>query len=118
MGGILSRLMVSKNIKELPPWMPSPINNPQLPHKPKDLATDMFIFKPQKYIGRVIFIATPHRGTKIASLKISRMLNSIIRIPIEIQNSLLSGLRLNPDISFEEATALMKLKSINVKIFS
>ena len=113
MGGILSRLMVSKNIKELPPWMPSPINNPQLPHKPKDLATDMFIFKPQKYIGRVIFIATPHRGTKIASLKISRLINSIIRIPIEIQNSLLSGLRLNPDIPFEEATALMKLKSIN-----
>ncbi|HIG84637.1 MAG TPA: hypothetical protein EYG40_12575 [Verrucomicrobia bacterium] len=113
MGGILSRLMVSKNIKELPPWVPSPINNPQLPHKPKNLATDMFIFKPQEYIGRVIFIATPHRGTKIASLKVSRMINSIIRIPIEIQNSLLSGLRLNPDIPFEEATALMKLKSIN-----
>ena len=48
-----------------------------------------------------------------ASLKISRMINSIIRIPIEIQNSLLSGLRLNPDIPFEEATALMKLKSID-----
>ncbi|MDC0048515.1 alpha/beta hydrolase [Verrucomicrobia bacterium] len=113
MGGILSRLMVSKNNKELPPWMPSPTNNSQLPNKPKDLAADMFIFKPQEYIGRVIFIATPHRGTKVASLKISRMINSIIRIPIEIQNSLLSGLRLNPDIPFEEATALMKLKSID-----
>ena len=113
MGGILSRLMVSKNNDELPPWIPSPINNSQSSQKSEDLATEMFIFNPQKFIGRVIFIATPHRGTEIASLKISRIVNSVIRIPIEIQNSLLSGLRLNPDIPFEEATALMKMKSID-----
>lgn len=113
MGGILSRLMISQNNEELPPWLPSPINNSLLSNNAKNLATDMFFFKPQQYIGRVIFIATPHRGIKIASLRISRMLNSIIRIPIEIQNSLLSGLRLNPDIPVEEETALMKLNSID-----
>ena len=113
MGGILSRLMVSKNNKELPPWLPIPNNDSRSPRDSGDLATEMFFFNPQKFIGRVIFIATPHRGTKIASLKVSRMVNSIIRIPIEIQNSLLSGLRLNPDIPFEEATALMKMKSID-----
>ena len=113
MGGILSRLMISKSHEEIPSWIPKPINNSQSPYGTKNLATDMFLFKPQEYIGRVIFIATPHHGTKFATSTISKMINSIIQVPIEIQNSLLSGLRLNPDIPFDEAAILMKLKSID-----
>lgn len=52
------------------------------------------MFKPQRNVKRVVFIATPHRGSNIASFNIVRRLASLIRLPVDtlkMSQELLSG---------------------------
>lgn len=53
------------------------------------------IFKPQPDVKRLVFIATPHRGSNIASFNIVRKLaSSLIRLPVDtlkMSQELLSG---------------------------
>lgn len=56
--------------------------------------THNLMFKPQPDVKRVVFIATPHRGSDVASLNIVRKLASLIRLPVDtlkMSQELLSG---------------------------
>jgi pimeloyl-ACP methyl ester carboxylesterase len=99
MGGILSRMMISHSNERLLDWTPRPLEELQLPLEVETMARDMMIFEPQPYIGRAIFIAAPHRGSHVASLKIVQRATSLIRVPREIKNAVLTALTLNPDLA-------------------
>lgn len=56
--------------------------------------THNLMFKPQPEVKRIVFIATPHRGSEVASLNIVRKLASLIRLPVDtlkMSQELLSG---------------------------
>lgn len=56
--------------------------------------THNLMFKPQPEVKRLVFIATPHRGSNIASFNIVRRLASLIRLPVDtlkMTQELLSG---------------------------
>ena len=72
----------------------------------------MFEFEAQKFIGRTIFIATPHRGSELASSGIGKFFNTIIQVPSEIQNSFISTLNLNPNIPLNDQRLISRMKSI------
>tara|TARA_B100001094_G_C18066719_1_gene737843 strand:- start:444 stop:1112 length:669 start_codon:yes stop_codon:yes gene_type:complete len=113
MGGIIARLLSSKSSKTFKDWLPSGSTLSGISPKSRDLAKKMFHFNSQDFITRSIFIATPHRGTELASSGIARMLSSAIQIPFEIQETFINSLSLNPDISFNDQQFISRMKSIN-----
>ena len=61
MGGIIARLLSSNSNNSFSKWLPSESEmENQSAHK-------MFKFEAEPYISRAIFIATPHKGTAMAS---------------------------------------------------
>ena len=113
MGGIIARLLSSTSNKTFKDWLPSGSTISGMTPKSTDLAKKMFHFNSQDFITRSIFIATPHRGTQLASSGIARMLSSAIQIPFEIQETFINSLSLNPDISFNDQQFISRMKSIN-----
>jgi pimeloyl-ACP methyl ester carboxylesterase len=109
MGGILSRLMITDSGGDKV-WRyffgKSPAQT-NLSSESKALVREALIFKPQREIGRVIFISTPHRGSVIAQGPIGRIASSLIHKPLEF-------VRLGPEIMqasvVQENPGVMKLK--------
>lgn len=95
MGGLLSRMQVTDSGSHL--WdniFTKPPQQMNVSEKARQSLTTALFFKPLPYVSRTIFIATPHRGSTIASLNIVRRLTSLIRIPLDsltIVNEVLYG---------------------------
>ena len=85
MGGILSRLMItdSRGDKVWRYFFARSPAQTNLSPESKALVKEALIFKPQRDVGRVIFISTPHRGSVIAQGPIGRIASSLIHKPWE-----------------------------------
>jgi pimeloyl-ACP methyl ester carboxylesterase len=82
MGGLLARLAITQSGDAL--WrLNSSRPFESLVANPEDraLLARVFFFEPLSFVKRVVFIATPHRGSKLASNFIGRLGDSIIRLP-------------------------------------
>jgi pimeloyl-ACP methyl ester carboxylesterase len=80
MGGLLSKMMVQKTGLTL--W-DAAFNRPPMDLKAspetRKILDDSLIFQPLPFVSRVIFIATPHRGSPIADQWFGRTIASMIR---------------------------------------
>ena len=80
MGGLLSKMMVQKTGLTL--W-DAAFNRPPMDLKAtpttRKVLDDSLIFQPLPFVSRVIFIATPHRGSPIADQWFGRTIASLIR---------------------------------------
>jgi triacylglycerol esterase/lipase EstA (alpha/beta hydrolase family) len=81
-GGLLTKMMVVdsgnrfwNNISSVP------FDQAQLDPETRDLGKRAMFFKPQPYVTEVIFIATPHRGSYMASNPIVKFGNKFINLP-------------------------------------
>ncbi len=81
-GGLLTKMMVVdsgdrfwNNITSVP------FDQAELDPETRDLASRAMFFKPQPYVTQVIFIATPHRGSYMASNPIVKFGNKFINLP-------------------------------------
>ena len=83
MGGIIGRLMITdtNGDKVWRNYFGKSPEQTNLSPKTKVLLTEALIFKPRPDIARVIFIATPHRGSMIAKNPIGRIAATIVRVP-------------------------------------
>lgn len=82
MGGLISRLMVTDSGDKI--WrkfFSKPPDQMRLPPDSKKLVTESFIFDSRKEAGRVIFIASPHRGSNLAAGWLGRMGAKLIHSP-------------------------------------
>lgn len=82
MGGILTRMQVTTTRDQL--WKSVFGKNADAVYAsfPSDsLLKRALIFDANPYIKRVVFFATPHRGSDLASLRIAMMAGSLIRLP-------------------------------------
>jgi pimeloyl-ACP methyl ester carboxylesterase len=84
MGGILSRAQVSRITAEdalsVAPWLAN------LP--PGHMARHALIFEPRSDIGRIVFLHTPHRGSRLALTGLAGLGMQIIRLPSNLMNEL------------------------------
>ena len=114
LGGVLTRLMVtdSGNGGGRFNWTPKPIEKLNLPPDLESLARDVLEFEPQPYVGRAIFIATPHRGSEVAGQRIVRSISQTIRLPRELKAAVLTAFNLNPELSLIPRTNLSELNSV------
>jgi len=81
-GGLLTKMMVVDSGNRF--WSNVtrvPFDQAQLDPETRDLATRAMFFKPQPYVTEVIFIATPHRGSYMASNPIVKFGNKFINLP-------------------------------------
>jgi pimeloyl-ACP methyl ester carboxylesterase len=81
-GGLLTKMMVVDSGNRFWNNVTSvPFDQAQLDPETRDLATRAVFFKPQPFVNEVIFIATPHRGSYMASNPIVKLGNKFINLP-------------------------------------
>ncbi len=82
MGGILSKMMVQDSGRHL--WDAAIRVAPDRLRASDSIRAnlnDMLIFKPLPFVGRVVFIATPHRGSRLANDLLGRVVSGLVRRP-------------------------------------
>ena len=57
-----------------------------------------FFVRPQPFVSRVVFIATPHRGSVLASLGVGRLASLAVREPEQIAAMHRDAVRMNPGV--------------------
>lgn len=80
MGGVLTRMMVTDSGTALWDAVFS-VPHGQLQASPRTLEklTEALIYKPVPFVRRAVFIATPHRGSRISEEPLGRIVSSFIR---------------------------------------
>lgn len=87
MGGILSRMQVTNSGRAI--WdavFQSKADTLYERIPDTSIVKKALIFHANPHIARVIFIATPHRGSRLATLRISNLAASLIRMPKSLAN--------------------------------
>ena len=81
-GGLLTKMMVVDSGHRFWDNVTSvPFDQAGLDPETRDLASRAMFFKPQPFVARVIFIATPHRGSYMASNPIVKFGNKFLNLP-------------------------------------
>ncbi|MEN1927613.1 alpha/beta hydrolase [Luteimonas sp. MJ250] len=85
MGGVLSRLLVSSADDQLWTWLQQnyELDDGRLERAGPRLDR-MLRFEPLPSVGRVVFIASPHRGTKVAGNRLGRLIGKLVRLPLTV----------------------------------
>lgn len=84
MGGILTKMMVQSSPKDLwNAYTKSDLSIDQLaiPGEYKDYYHRLFEFEPLPFVTRVIFMSTPHRGSRMADSFVGQLGASMISLP-------------------------------------
>jgi len=88
MGGLLSKYMILNSGDEI--WeeiSDVPFSDLDLTPDQRRFAERMFFFEPLPFVSRVVFIATPHRGSEWASGRIGRWGASLVKLPFTLVNN-------------------------------
>ncbi|MEN1956320.1 esterase/lipase family protein [Luteimonas changyuni] len=85
MGGVLSRLLVSSADDQLWTWAHEnyELDDGRMERIGPRLDR-MLRFEPLPGVGRVVFIASPHRGTKVAGNRLGRLVGKLVRLPLAV----------------------------------
>ncbi|MFZ4594875.1 MAG: esterase/lipase family protein [Verrucomicrobiaceae bacterium] len=83
MGGLLARLQVSNTGEELrQAFFTRPIHEiTWMDEQEKQLMQSRLVLKPLPFVERVVFIAVPHRGSKIADFRLVQHVVRLIKLP-------------------------------------
>ena len=82
MGGLISKMMIEESGNEVWNLVGSrPFEELKAPPDKIALIRPVFFFHPHPSIKRVIFVATPHRGSELGDQFIGRLADRLIRLP-------------------------------------
>lgn len=110
MGGILSRMQVIDSGEDFrKAYFTKPISELNVSAENRALLESGLHFEHLPWIKRVIFVATPHRGSKLADLGIVNFVLFLIRLPVTAVNLTTQILTLNADAINPE---LQKFKTL------
>jgi pimeloyl-ACP methyl ester carboxylesterase len=85
MGGVLAKLMTQHSDGEL--WRQianRPVEQIQALPREKEMIEKVYFYEPQPYVRRVIFLATPHRGSQLSEKPIGRLISRLISLPTAV----------------------------------
>lgn len=86
MGGLIAKLQVTRSENKL--WSTvsdRPIDEIALDPVDRDRMEQIVFFEPQPWVKRVVFIATPHQGSRWTERPLARLGRSLVRFPRELQ---------------------------------
>ncbi|MGE6332576.1 esterase/lipase family protein [Stenotrophomonas sp. NPDC077659] len=85
MGGVISRLLVSSSGNHLVDTL---LTTAKMSPRQRELlrtrGAPVLTFQPEPEISRVVFIATPHRGTDVAGTRLGRWIGRLVRLPLTV----------------------------------
>jgi pimeloyl-ACP methyl ester carboxylesterase len=84
MGGVLSKMMAQRTGSAL--WdaaITVPQEKLKAPPELREGLTELLVFEPVPFVSRLVFIATPHRGSPIANGPVGWVVSSLMRRPME-----------------------------------
>ncbi len=88
MGGLLTRGMVQDSgTKYWDYFFKEPFETINLDPNTKQLLKKMMFFEPLPYVKRVIFVATPHRGSPMADAWYTKLLSGMVGLPSAISDT-------------------------------
>ncbi|MFA6290758.1 MAG: hypothetical protein WC637_03195 [Victivallales bacterium] len=88
MGGLLSKTLIQDSADNFfNAVFKVPLDSPDFSPDEKKMVEDKLFFNHLPYVKRVVFIATPHRGSDIAIAWWARLLSKTISLPAEFVNS-------------------------------
>ena len=97
MGGLHAKLQVVDPGNQL--WdavATVPFDQMRLPPAVRNWVRPAYFFEPVPFVSRVVFIATPHRGSLIASLGVGRLASLSVRPPQEMRQLHDRVIQMNP----------------------
>lgn len=84
MGGLISSVLVREGGPNLwSQFSKTPVHDLPISREAKENIVKMSDFEPRPDVARVIFVATPHRGSRIAISPIADFFSNLIRLPLE-----------------------------------
>lgn len=82
MGGLVSSLMIREGGKYLwKQFTDTPPEQLDLPPEAKRFIIDIVDFRPRSDVDRVVFMATPHRGSRLAVNPAAKLFADLVRLP-------------------------------------
>ncbi len=63
----------------------------------RELLEGSLLVEPSPFVGRVIFLSTPHRGSRLATLGPARLLGRMVRAPANVLNAIADLFADDPD---------------------
>lgn len=97
-GGLLTRLtVVNSGSKFWDNFSKVPIEDLDIKTETRDLLRRSMFVEPVPHVRRVIFVATPHRGTPVSATGIVKWLTRFITLPLNIAVAATDILTLNKD---------------------
>lgn len=109
MGGLLSKTLVSKSESTL--WDATfQVEPHELDAEPSDIETlqRIFQFRPKNYVKRIVFIATPHRGSSVANQFIGRVGEALLTLPRGFRSLFQRVTRRNPEATTPEMRSILE----------
>ena len=88
MGGLISKMMVLRSGDEF--WKligTRPFEELKATPERKEMLRKVFFFEPHPSVRRVVFIATPHRGSELGDQFIGRLADRLIRLPSSLRQT-------------------------------
>ena len=97
-GGLLAKMLVIDPGTRL--WdqvSAKPLDALALSEETRELVRRMVFVKPAEYVGRVIFIATPHHGSYVAGWSVSQLAADLVRLPLNLAGAAAEVMTLESD---------------------
>jgi pimeloyl-ACP methyl ester carboxylesterase len=99
MGGLVSKLLTIDSRDDF--WAlvsPTPLERLKLQAQTRAELQQVFYFESQPSVSRVIFLATPHHGSKLSPSWPARLVAKLIHLPKNLMNAARDLARENPDL--------------------
>lgn len=110
MGGLISRLSISHVDDEIYATVfERPLDELRGDERSLEFIKQTFLFEPLDEPTRVVFMATPHRGSSLADLGLVRMISSLIRLPVDVVQNTVDILTANQFALTEKTGSFKRL---------
>lgn len=94
MGGLITRASVSSNPEVIyNAWFERPVDELRGSERNRELVRETFAYEPLGGVTRVVFMATPHRGSEIADMRIITLISRLIKLPVGLTSNVLEAFR-------------------------
>lgn len=99
MGGLLAHLQVIDPGSQIyDAYFSVPPEKLDVPSGFRDTLRHDLLFRPRQDVGQVVFICTPHRGSRLADWGVVRLLSRLVAVPEKILSGATQLLTLNTDL--------------------
>ncbi len=97
-GGLLAKMTAIDTDSALWDHMSNkPLDELRMQPETRELLRQSLFLEPEPFIGRVIFIATPHRGSYLTEFSLGRFVAGLVRLPFDLLRAGGDVITNNPD---------------------